>query len=99
MCIRAGEINSFERFHLRSVAFARFASVIARHRHVIKNHERGVNFRETEIHGEFNPVIRTASVPFDTGSRISQFGDHHADREMERKLNSFIRVYYISGNS
>lgn len=67
MCTRAGEINSFERFHLRSIAFARFASVIARHRHVIKNHERGVNFRETEIHGEFNPVIRTASVPFDTG--------------------------------
>lgn len=61
------EINSFERFHLRTVARpARFASVIARHRRVIKNHGRGVNFREMEIHGKFNPVIRPASVPFDT---------------------------------
>lgn len=68
MCTRAGEINSFERFHLR-VPPRYFASVIVRRRRVIKNHERGVNFREMEIHGKFNPVIRPTSVPFDTRYR------------------------------
>ena len=98
VCTRAGEINSFERFHLRSVA-SRFASVIAWYRVVIKNHGRGVNFREMEIHGKFNPVIRPASVPFDTRRGYRNLAITNADREMERKLNSFIHVYYISGNS
>lgn len=69
----AGEINSFGRFHLYDAlslfpvpaaaapVVPRFVSVIARHRRVIKNHGRGVNFRETENHGKFNPVIRPAN--------------------------------------
>lgn len=78
---------------------AHFASVIAWYRDVIKNHGRGVNFREMEIHGKFNPVIRPASVPFDTRRGYRNLAITNADREMERKLNSFIHVYYISGNS
>lgn len=52
-----------------------------------------------EIHGKFNPVIRPAGVPFDTRRGYRNLAITGADREMERKLNSFIRVYYISGNS
>jgi len=47
-----------------------------------------------EIHGKFNPVIRTTSVPFDA-RRILQFGDHRADREMGQKFN-FLYVFIAS---
>lgn len=83
---RAGEINSFERFHLRANTDRerKRENVIARHRRVIKNHGRGAEYsRETEIHGKFNPVIRAgkrACAVLTRGAVIAIWRSSQTDR-------------------